>query len=130
MGRHKQAVGLRGRKERQNERRRLGKLRNNMVGVSTLERYRKAVVKFLCWIICGSLLMPRRMWDLDPVLSDYVEHLWEEGDGISFANDTLAGLLHYRPRLKDYLPMSRKLIKTWNKKELPARAPPPLTLGW
>jgi len=131
MGGNKQALSLKGKNERQQERRRIGKLADNMVLPSTVQRYCKAVMNFLTWLCVAADGFPKEMWDLDPALSDYIEHLWEEGDGVSFANDTLAGVLHYRPRSKHYIPMSRKLLKTWNKKEFPARAPPfsvPLTM--
>ena len=120
----KQAVGHRSKSERVKERKRIGKLGNNMVKEPTLVRYQKALVNFLTWVFQQCVSVPKEMWDMDPVLGEYIEHLWEEGDGISFGNDTLAGLLHYRPKLKDFLPYSRKLLKTWNKKELPARAAP------
>ena len=120
----KQAVGLRSKSERVKERKKVGKLGDNMVLAPTLVRYQKALVNFLHWVFTQCSRVPRELWDMDPVLGEYIEHLWEEGDGISFGNDTLAGLLHYRSKLKEYLPYSRKLLKTWQKKELPARAAP------
>ena len=124
MGRNKQAVAFESKQKRQQERRRIGRLGDNVVLPGTLERYRKAVINFFMWLFIEGTQIPRKMWDMDPVLSEYIEHLWEEGEGVSFANDAFAGLLHYRERLKHYLPKTRKLLKTWNKKELPARAPP------
>ena len=70
------------------------------------------------------IAFPTALWGLDDILSDYIEHLWEEGEGPSFANDTFAGTLHYRPRFSNYLPMTRKMLKAWRKRELPARSPP------
>ena len=53
-----------------------------------------------------------------------MEHLWEEGEGLSLATDGLSGLQDMRPPLKGNLSLSWRLVKTWQRREMPRRAPP------
>ena len=75
-------------------------------------------------------------------VAEYIEFMWEDGESRSRAGDTLSGLQHQSPALKRSLPCSWRLVKAWQKAELPARAPPiteeitqalvgaALALGW
>ena len=66
----------------------------------------------------------------------FIEELWEEGDSRYLAQDALSSLQHFEPQLKRRLLQSWRLIKAWQRFEIPSRAPPftPLTLsvlaGW
>eukprot|EP00959_Pyramimonas_sp_CCMP1952_P028597 599779-Pyramimonas_sp.AAC.1 len=55
---------------------------------------------------------------------EYLEKLWAEGEPKSYANDLVAGLQHFAPRLRRRLNGSWRLLGAWAKAELPARAPP------
>ena len=68
--------------------------------------------------------MPRQRHLLDPIVSDYLEALWSQGEARSLASDTLAGLQDCDPHLKGNLVYSWRLLKTWVSNEIPARAPP------
>merc|ERR1712015_316672 len=77
-------------------------------------------------------LAPRRSDEesgdyVDARLADYFEYLWEDGEGLSVANYTLAAVVHFIPAMGSKLPAARRTIKGWRKLELPARATP-LTL--
>ena len=61
---------------------------------------------------------------IDFALVEYLEHLWEEGDGLATGNYALAGLLHFIPALRPQLPGARRTLKGWRRLELPARACP------
>ena len=80
--------------------------------------------------------MPRNSEQVDRVASDYIQHLWEEGDPKYLAQDTLSSLQHSEPQLKRKLLGSWRLIRAWQQHEIPTRAPPltPTTLailaGW
>ena len=62
--------------------------------------------------------------DLDPVLCEYVEALWQQGDGRSLAQDALSGLQWKLPVLKGHLRGAWELTQAWQRLGLPARAPP------
>ena len=80
--------------------------------------------------------MPSQFEEVDRISSEYIEHLWQEGDSKYFAQDTLSALQHYEPQLRRRLCRSWRLIRAWQQHEIPTRAPPltPATLallaGW
>ena len=61
---------------------------------------------------------------MDNLVSDYLEHLWEQGEDRATASTFLAALQDFDPKLKNNLPGWWKLMKTWETHELPFRAPP------
>eukprot|EP00438_Fugacium_kawagutii_P032620 Skav203451 [mRNA] locus=scaffold2237:7330:11377:- [translate_table: standard] len=61
---------------------------------------------------------------MDAVLCDYLEHLWSSGSGRAQACDTIAGVQDIQPNLRNQLPGSWRLLKTWSVHEVPCRAPP------
>ena len=106
------------------DRKRLGSLRNLTVQPATKERYRKAVSGFLAFLRQENLVLPTLRSQLDPILCEYVEHLWASGKGRALACDTLAGLQDRDPKFKGHLQGAWRLLKTWQVNEIPARAPP------
>ena len=61
---------------------------------------------------------------MDPLLCEYLEHLWSSGAGRAQACDTLAGLQDIQPNLRNRIPGAWRLLKTRAQNELPCRAPP------
>eukprot|EP00438_Fugacium_kawagutii_P012262 Skav216878 [mRNA] locus=scaffold1042:446387:450699:+ [translate_table: standard] len=70
------------------------------------------------------LHIPRKRDHMDGLVSDYIEHLWSEGEGRAAASTFLASLQDYDPKLKGCLPASWRLMRTWTTHEVPNRAPP------
>ena len=101
----------------------LGTLRDCQIAPTTFTRYLLAVSYFAHW----ALTMTGRLadsWDeLDLQVMAYMETLWEEGDSKTFAANTLNGIQHLLCTRR-VLPGGWKLLRTWDKKELPNRAPP------
>ena len=64
------------------------------------------------------------MEDMDPLVSDYLEYLWAQGEGRATASNFMAALQDYMPKLKNKLPGAWRLMKTWTTHETPSRAPP------
>jgi hypothetical protein len=90
---------------------------------STLHnRYTPAVITFLDHLLKSA--MPTGLAALDYALAQYIEALYEEGDNLGKAADTLSGLTHFLPLVKGHLRYSWSLFKAWKKSELPAQAPP------
>lgn len=90
----------------------------------TRQRYNRALEKFWLYLRQRDLVLPYREQLLDPLLSDYIEYLWSQGEGRSLACDTIAALQDKDPHIRRYLAACWRLLKTWSSHELPNRAPP------
>ena len=114
--------------ERRRARAALGSLHENQVAPTTLGRYQAAAKRFFLWVLLESIALPRGEADFDDVACQYVEHCWQEGEPQGSARDALAGLQFLVKRLRGQLTGSWSLMKAWQMKELPARAPPIILL--
>ena len=110
--------------ERAKQRRKLGTLRELTVQPATRRRYDKALDAFFVFLKHNELSLPRQQSALDPLLCDYLEHMWSSGLGRAQANDTVAALQDTQPGLRGKLPGAWRLLKTWSVNEIPNRAPP------
>ena len=110
--------------DRAAQRRRLGTLRQLTVQPATRKRYDKAIDGFLIFLKNEGQALPRERDRMDPLLCDYLEHLWATGAGRALAADTLAGVQDLQPNLRTRLPGAWRLLKTWHINEIPNRAPP------
>lgn len=110
--------------DRATQRRKLGTLRELTVQPSTRKRYDNATHEFLKFLRQEGQTLLTDKTKLDPLVCDYVEHLWSSGAGRGLACDTLAGLQDHQPNLKNCLPGAWRLLKTWHVNEIPNRAPP------
>lgn len=110
--------------DRAKMRRELGTLRNLTVQPATKRRYDRASEAFFDFLRSEKLELPTRKDQLDPLVCDYVEHLWSTGVGRGQANDTVAALQNLQPNLRGQLPGAWRLLKTWAVNEIPNRAPP------
>ena len=110
--------------ERKVERQQLGTLRANTVAARTRQRYDAALKAFYLYAQTQRVRIPDEPEPLDSIFADYIECLWEEGDSLSLATDGLSGLQDLRPRLRGKLALSWRLVRTWQRKEIPQRAPP------
>lgn len=110
--------------ERAKMRRELGTLKSLTVQPATKRRYDKASEQFFSFLKTEGLLLPTRKDQLDPLVCEYVEHLWATGAGRGQANDTVAALQNLQPSLRGHLTGAWRLLKTWSVNEIPHRAPP------
>ena len=110
--------------DRATQRRKLGTLRELTVQPATRKRYDHATDLFLSFLQKEGHVLPREKHKMDPLVCDYVEHLWSSSTGRGLACDTLAGLQDLQPNLKNALPGAWRLLKTWHVNEVPNRAPP------
>ena len=110
--------------ERAKQRATLGSLRDLTVQPATKRRYNLALEGFFSFLRTNGLDLPTQKSKLDPIVCDYVEHLWSTGAGRALANDTVAALQDTQPGLRGSLPGAWRLLKTWSINELPNRAPP------
>ena len=112
------------REERVKVRKSLGKLSHLTVQAPTRKRYDNALALLGVYLKKEGLVLPRSRDELDPLLADYVEHLWSTGCGRALASDTLAAVQDKQPQVKGRLQQCWRLLRTWNANEIPNRAPP------
>lgn len=110
--------------QRQELRRRLGRLEINLVRKFTVDRYNEAFNLFTEYLHQLGRSWPVSPEEYDFVVAEYLEMLWDSGEPKSVAAYTLASLLYFIPPLKKRLPRSWKLKATWDKLELPCQAIP------
>lgn len=110
--------------ERAAQRSRLGTLRNLTVQPATRRRYEAALTRFMTFLRDEGISLPTNKFLMDPLMCDYLEHLWATGQGRALASDTLAAVQDQQPNLRQCLPGAWRLMKTWNTNEIPNRAPP------
>jgi len=110
--------------ERAKQRQKLGSLKDLTVQPATRKRYTAALQHFFAFLKRENLELPTRRILVDPLVSEYLEHLWSTGLGRGLACDTLASLQDSDPRLRGQLPQSWRLLKAWHQNEIPNRAPP------
>ena len=79
-------------------------------------------ISFIIWTFLANLFPVH--WRLDEELSDYVEELWANGDGLAQAQCTLGALHHFAPQLRGRISGAWKKLKTWRRHEMHRRAPP------
>ena len=124
MPKRKARLEGRNKEERKKVRKEMGSLRSLTVQPATKKRYTAAVDKFLQFLNRESLALPTSRGKLDVLTSEYLEFLWQSGEGRALASDTLAGLQDQDPCLKGQLPCTWRLLKVWHTHEVPNRAPP------
>ena len=109
---------------RKARRQHLGKLRDLVIRPQTCRRYEIAMKKFLEFLRWNQFGLPSQYVEVDRLASMYIEELWEDGDSRYLAQDALSSLQHHEPQLKRRMLQSWRLIKAWQKHEIPSRAPP------
>lgn len=122
-GRLKTTLSRRSQLKRKLERKGIS-LKSCIVNSRTLAQYSKAVLKFLDWLRACGRSAPTSLSDLDGLVSDYICFLWEDGDTIGTAGNTISGLQHFYSPCRKHLYGSWHLFSAWRKRELPAQAPP------
>ena len=110
--------------ERAAKRQKMGTLKQLTVQPSTRNRYQKATDRFLLFLKLNQLKLPSKRDQLDPLVCDFLEHLWSSGEGRAVASDCVAGLQNQDAKLRGQLPGSWRLLKAWATNEIPNRAPP------
>lgn len=101
-----------------------------MISEGMKDRYRKSVIRFLDFTKEFNYQVPT--WDdLDDTVSEWLEHIFQDGQHKSLASDGLAGLQYHLPQSIGRLRHSWKLVKVWQKLEPPRRVLPisPLVVG-
>ena len=101
----------------------MGRLQDLVVKSGTLKKYHEAFNSFHDWAFANELVLVSQL-DIDSAASQYVEALWADGFGRAEASYVLAAIQFMLPFMRHSLPLSWRLVKTWEKHELPTRAVP------
>lgn len=118
MVKRKQIVESDNKEERKKRRKELGTLHELTIRPTTVARYEKAFLSDHC-LTLGST---KEMVDLQA--QDFLEYLWETGEGMSLAADCLSAIQHFQPSMRRQLNGSWRLLRTWQRYEIPSRSPP------
>ena len=100
-----------------------GSLRSLLLKPSTIIRYEKALKLFLAFLLSQKLCLAKSLTLLDDQVQCYLENLWQDGESLSLAGDTISSLQCYQPSRKRN-PGAWKMQRAWQVHELPPRAPP------
>jgi hypothetical protein len=124
MGKVGKVQGACSKEERKKIRKKLGTLKSLTVQPKTKARYKMGLQGFFEFLTSEGLELPRKVDDMDPIVSDYLEYMWSQGEGRAAASTFMAALQDFMPKLKNKLPGAWRLMKTWTTHETPSRAPP------
>ena len=108
--------------QRRKKRQQIGPLRTKLVTKQTRLRYNVAVNRFVDFCKDMRIEVPSDFEELDTLVVDCLEHMWEMGASQTDASNVVAGLQFFRPRLKRNLPAAWRIMKAWSKAEPPSRA--------
>lgn len=110
--------------ERRSERKKIGKLQNQVVLPVTVDRYEAIFQQFLSHSGFAKSYFQEHVQEIDGNLSEFIEFLWKDGEPKSYANYAAASVQFFIPEAKRRLVNAWRLISTWNKIEIPVRATP------
>ena len=85
---------------------RLGSLSQLQVSTFTGKRYTAALDRLWAWMAEEGRCIPPLVADMDALVACFIEHPWEDGEGLSLAKDTLSGLQWAEPSYKHHLQRS------------------------
>ena len=117
------------RQQARERRKQLGRLRELIVLPRTLKRYNLAIARWFVWVHALCLVFPQSPHQLDALVSNYVEHLWEGGESVGWAQDVISGLQYHFSFMKRQFTDAWRLVAAWHRQELPHRASPLPVLG-
>lgn len=101
----------------------LGALTDLRVGKRAKARYVRAVNYFLWWVVALYGQMANSYEALDQHAVAFIQAAWNEGGPKSVVADMLSGLGHLLDK-KRIVPTAWSWLTTWERHEMPVRAPP------
>ena len=83
--------------------------------VATVGRYRRQIRLFFSYLRDNSLNLPGDLEDLDIMVGEYINHIYQDDYPINFGNDLVSGLKRFYPRCRKHLEVSSSYMRSWNK---------------
>lgn len=96
------------------------------VGIShrTLSIYRREVSLFFAYVDFLGESLPSSYSQLDQLVGDYINHLYQEGESLTKAGWLLSGIKRLYPRVRRELAISQQWYNNWCREHTPRRATP------
>ena len=104
--------------------RRKGCLREVGISAVTLRRYQIRIHWFFIYLQLRNISLPKTNDELDYHASNYLEHLWREGEPEGWATDFVSGLRRLVPCARRLLPTTRFYLSNWRRTISRTRALP------
>lgn len=90
----------------------------------TAQCYRKEIGRFFDYLEDEQIALPTALCDLDAILAEYINCMYQEGDSLTQAGWLLSGLKRFLPMLRHQLPTSQQYHTNWQRDHVPHRAIP------
>ena len=116
--------GALGKARRKRLRATVGLLRDRLIALWTLAKYRAPTAAFFNFCSSAGYSKPQTAAEMDLRFCEFVEHGWEEGHSRNIPADARSGLLHFIEAPRGHLHGSQRLLRAWSENELPERADP------
>jgi len=94
------------------------------VSAKTELAYRKAVSRFFVYLQRLNLPLPQSFEELDLLVAEYINELFQEGDSVTYAGYLISGLKRYVPRCRYELHTAAVYFRNWRKNHIYQRATP------
>ena len=120
----RQVLNLGSKGERVVERAKIGRLRDALIQPATMIKYQNALAYFFRFLDTGGLELPSCQDDLDDVVCECIEYMWETGEPRSLCGNLLSSIPFHSHALYGRLKGAWKLHQLWGQKEIPVRAAP------
>ena len=85
------------------------------VSAKTELAYRKAVSRFFVYLQRLNLPLPQSFEELDLLVAEYINELFQEGDSVTYAGYLISGLKRYVPRCRFELHTAAVYFRKWGK---------------
>ena len=99
--------------ERVTERRKFGRLQDALIQPSTMVKYQRALAYFFHFLDAGGLELPSCQDDLDDIVCECIEYMWETGEPRSLCGNLLSSIPFHSRALSGRLKGAWKLHQLW-----------------
>ena len=89
----------------------------------TVHAYRVALDRFLKFVQKKKLKL-KNVSHLDRQIAEFIDHLYQEGEPISYGGHLLSAVKRFHPELRLCLPQASQFFRTWQRCYIPSRALP------
>ena len=94
------------------------------IAPKTSRVYRKEVDRFFQYLSAESIVLPSCLTDLDAILAEYVNVMYQNGDSLTQAGWLLSGLRRFLPEVRFRIPTAQQYYQNWVRDHVPFRAVP------
>ena len=83
------------------------------INAKTRSCYGRALRNFFFYLRAVRGFLPASFEDLDVELSEFINHLYQEGDHVSLAGWTVSALKRFYPQCRRHLAASQLFLRNW-----------------